>query len=95
MNVDAIRGVALEPAGVRAPANPAAASFGDALALALDGAASALESADGRAGAVAMGTGDVVDASIARAKADVALEIVSVTASRVSGAVNTLLQTQV
>lgn len=70
-------------------------AFANALAAAIDGTASAVERADGSAGAVAAGKGDVVSASVVRAKADVALEIVAVTASRISGAINTLLQTQV
>lgn len=74
---------------------PTGSSFGDLLAAALDGTSIALERADARAGAVAAGSGNVVDASIARAKADVALEIAAVAASRISGAVNSLLQTQV
>jgi len=78
-----------------APAGALRGSFGDALAAAIDDAATALERADGKAGAMAMGGGSVVDASIARAKADVALEVVSVAASRISGALNALLQTQV
>jgi flagellar hook-basal body complex protein FliE len=70
-------------------------SFGDVLADALDGTASAVARADGLADAVALGSGDVVAASVARAKADVLLEVVSVAASRVGGAINALLQTQV
>jgi flagellar hook-basal body complex protein FliE len=78
--------------GVPRTAGPA---FADALAAALDGASQAVEGADARAGALAAGTGSIVDASIARAKADVVLEIAAVAASRISGAVNALLQTQV
>ena len=69
-------------------------SFGDMLAAALDRTAVALDRADGGAAAVAAGSGSIADASIARARADVALEIAAVAASRVSGALNTLLQTQ-
>jgi hypothetical protein len=64
-------------------------------AAALDAVAGALDAADAQAGAVALGRGSVAEASIARAKADVLLEIAAVTASRVSAAVTTLLQTQV
>jgi flagellar hook-basal body complex protein FliE len=87
--------------GVAGPGSPAAtasskpSSFGDALAHALEGTADALHGADDQAALLAAGGGDVTAASIARAKADVALEVVSVAASRVSGAVNSLLQTQV
>jgi flagellar hook-basal body complex protein FliE len=95
MNID---GIAPAPAtsdlAVVAP-RPAGGTFGAALADAIDGAAGAIDRADGLAGAVAIGGGDVVQASIARAKADVMLEVVAATASRVSGALNSLLQTQV
>ena len=74
---------------------PPPSGFGAILAAALDGASSAIAGADARAAAVAAGAGSIADASIARAKADAALEIASVTASRVSGALNALLQTQV
>ncbi|HET9343302.1 MAG TPA: flagellar hook-basal body complex protein FliE [Candidatus Eremiobacteraceae bacterium] len=94
MNVDIIDGVA--QAGMPASASPrATSSFGDALASALGGAADALHGADVEAAVLAGGGGDVAGASIARAKADVALEVISVAASRVSSAVNSLLQTQV
>lgn len=94
MNVRPIDAVsAADTAGGVRPAAPA--SFGDALAAALGDAGDAVARADGAAALVAAGAGDVVGASIARAKADVVLEIASVTASRVSGAVETLLQTQV
>jgi len=95
MNAGAIQAVATPQLRDRTPDATAGTSFGAALASAIDGAAMALERADGSAGAMAVGTGSVVDASIARAKADVALEVVSVAAARVSGALNSLLQTQV
>ena len=63
--------------------------------MALGSTADALHGADVAAAVLAGGGGDVAGVSIARAKADVALEVVSVAASRVSGAVNSLLQTQV
>jgi|SRR5579864_6998163 len=74
---------------------PSSSGFGDVLIAALDSASSAIAGADARAAAVAAGSGSIADASIARAKADTALEIASVTASRVSAALNALLQTQV
>jgi hypothetical protein len=61
----------------------------------LDGAVGALRQADTAAQAVALGHGNIAEAAVARAKADVALEVAAITASRVSGAVNALLQTQV
>ena len=94
MNIDIVDGVA--QAGLRpAPSASTPSSFGDALASALGGAADALHGADVQAAVLAGGGGDVAGAAIARAKADVALEVISVAASRVSGAVNSLLQTQV
>ena len=94
MNVDIVDGVA--QAALPTSASPSTpSSFGDVLASALGGAADSLHGADVEAAVLAGGGGDVVGASIARAKADVALEVISVAASRVSGAVNSLLQTQV
>jgi flagellar hook-basal body complex protein FliE len=82
--------------GAAGPAIPAGrSSFVEALAAALGGADSTIRQADDAAALVAAGGDDIVGASIARAKADVELEIASVTASRVSGAINSLLQTQV
>ncbi len=93
MNVEPVGQFAVVgPSGSGAP--PARA-FSDVLAEALDSAQSALGAADGGAAAVAAGSGGVMEASLARARADVALEVASAAASRVSGALNTLLQTQV
>ncbi len=64
-------------------------------AAALDAVAASVDAADQKAGAVALGRGSIADAAIARAKADVLLEVAAVAASRVTGAVTTLLQTQV
>lgn len=69
-------------------------TFAQVLTAALDGAAGAADRADQLAGAVALGSGSVLEASVARAKADMLLEIVSVAASRVGNALNALLQTQ-
>ena len=94
MNVDIVDGVA--QAGLPSTASSSTpSSFGAALASALAGAADALHGADVEAAVLAGGGGDVAGASIARAKADVALEVISVAASRVGGAINSLLQTQV
>ena len=96
MNVEALQRIpSARSEGETSGFAPARRSFGDVLAAALDGAADAVEHADRLAGAVAAGSGSVVDASVARAKADVLLEIVSVAASRLSGALNSLIQTQV
>ena len=97
MNTSIVSGRVLSGDAGGAPAGTIVSStpFGDLLSAALENASSAIAGADARAAAVAAGAGSVADASIARAKADAALEIVSVTASRVSGAVNALLQTQV
>jgi len=75
------------------PANPT--SFQNALGSAAEALNGALSHADTLAAGVASGTVSVADASIARAKADVMLEIAAVAASRVSTSIGTLLQTQV
>jgi flagellar hook-basal body complex protein FliE len=95
MNVAPVQAFEFPQTSDGAPSQVPGNSFGNALAAAIDDAATALEQADGKAGAMAVGAGGIVDASIARAKADVALEVVSVAASRISGALNSLLQTQV
>lgn len=94
MNIKIDDGVASASPAPSGPAG-AARSFGAVLAAALNGADAGIRRADDAAALVAAGGDDIVGASIARAKADVALEVVSVTAARVSGAINTLLQTQV
>src|ERR1700736_6373155 len=87
----------IEAAGLR-PAvlieRDAPASTNSFAAL-LDGLSSVLRRADESAARLAIGGGSVAEASIARAKADVLLEVAAVAASRVSGAISTLLQTQV
>ena len=96
MNVEPVPAVALVGASPSDGARVAVSqTFGAALADALRCADDAVRAADDRAAALAAGSGSIVDASIARAKADVALDVVSVAASRVSGAVESLLQTQV
>lgn len=70
-------------------------TFTTALGDALDGLAASLSQADGLAAAFAVGKGNIAAAAIARAKADVALEIAAVAASRVTGAISVLMQTQV
>jgi flagellar hook-basal body complex protein FliE len=72
----------------------AGASFAAMLASMTNSAAGAVVAADRSAAMLASGGGDVAAAAIARAKADVALEIASVSASRVSSAITSLLQTQ-
>lgn len=94
MNIGIVDGIAQPGLPATGPSLKAS-SFGDALARALEGTSDALHGADEQAVQLAAGSGDVAGASIARAKADVALEVVSVAASRISGAVNSLLQTQV
>ena len=94
MNIGIVDGVAQLGLPAATPSSKVS-SFGDALARALESTTDALRGADEEAALLAAGGGDVARASIARAKADVALEVVSVAASRVSGAVNSLLQTQV
>ena len=93
MNVATV-GQGTDVAGTTTAARPGR-SFQAVLADAIDAADAALGIADGKAAAVAAGQGTVMDASLARAKADVLLDVVSVTAARVSAAINALLQTQV
>ena len=71
------------------------ASFGEALGSAIDGLSQSLQRADALAAAIPSGHASIADASIARAKADVALEVAAIAAARVSGAISQLLQTQV
>lgn len=70
-------------------------TFGEALESAIDGLSNALSKADALASAVASGKTGIAEASIARAKADVMLEVAAIAAARVSGAITQLLQTQV
>ena len=65
--------------------DPPSQSFGAVMASA----------ADALAATVASGKASIAEAAIARAKADVMLEVAAVAASRVSGSITTLLQTQV
>jgi flagellar hook-basal body complex protein FliE len=95
VNVPAIQSAIAAVDAGRTAASTVGASFADELAAAVDATATAIARADGNAAAVARGTGSIADASVARAKADVALEVVAVAASRVSGAINALLQIQV
>lgn len=73
---------------------PEGASFSETLTSALDSLSGALEKADSLAAAVPEKKADIADASIARAKADVMLEVAAITASRISGALSQLMQTQ-
>lgn len=72
----------------------AGATFASMLTSMTDTAAGAVGAADQSAAMLAGGHGDVAATAIARAKADIALEIASVAASRVSSAITSLLQTQ-
>ena len=75
--------------------SPKQASFADALGSAADAMTTAVSRADALASGVAVGKANIADAAIARAKADVMLEVAAIAASRISGAISTLLQTQV
>ncbi len=70
-------------------------SFPAAVTRLVDGLAGAVDDADRKASLLASGRGSVAGAAVARAKADVFLEIVAVAASRLNGAITALLQTQV
>jgi len=93
--VDGVTALPGAPGADSSLAKQGARPFSDVLADALDGTAGAVAHADELASAVALGSGDVVATSVARAKADVLLEVVSVAASRLGSAINALLQTQV
>jgi flagellar hook-basal body complex protein FliE len=94
MNVQALDALeAIRPRAAATGAQPM--SFGRLLEAAVDSASAAVSDADTKAAVVAAGGSGIADAAIARAKADVVLEVVAVAASRISGAINTLLQTQV
>jgi flagellar hook-basal body complex protein FliE len=93
MQIDAISAMpAMRDAVIRGPQG---AMFADALGSAADALTTALSRADALASGVAAGKSNIADAAIARAKADVMLEVAAIAASRVSGAITTLLQTQV
>jgi len=85
----------MRPAVLIEPQPAESAGAGQLFAAMLDGANAALERADIAASLLAAGKGSIAEAAILRAKADVALEIAAVAASRAGAAVTTLLQTQV
>ena len=93
MNIAALE--ALPPAVLIEPQPQTPAQAGRSFGALLDGAADALRRADDAAALVALGRGSIAQAAVQRATADVALEVAAITASRVSAAVTTLLQTQV
>jgi len=86
---------ALEGLGPQNVARSDSNAFGAMLGGALENLTQALNQADGLASAVALGKGGIADAAIARAKADVALEVAAVAAARITGAISVLMQTQV
>jgi flagellar hook-basal body complex protein FliE len=93
MQIEAINAMpAMRDAVIRVPQG---ATFADALGSAVDALTTALSRANALASEVAAGKSNIADAAIARAKADVMLEVAAIAASRVSGAISTLLQTQV
>jgi flagellar hook-basal body complex protein FliE len=73
---------------------PRAQSFSDALGTAIDSLSNALDGADALAVAVAQRKTDIADAAVARAKADVMLEVAAIGSAKISGAITQLLQTQ-
>ncbi|MBV8280507.1 MAG: hypothetical protein JO347_00400 [Candidatus Eremiobacteraeota bacterium] len=93
MNIAALE--ALPPAVLIEPVRDAPSNAGQSFGALLDGASAELRRADDAAALVALGRGSIADAAVQRAKADVALEVAAIAASRVSTAVTTLLQTQV
>lgn len=93
MRIDPIG--ALPLAAVETTHRQTTSGFADAMGSAADALSGALGRADALAAAVASGKANIAEAAIARAKADVMLEVAAIAASRVSGAVATLMQTQV
>ena len=93
MRIDPIG--ALPIVGISVQRSQQPPSFEVAMGSAADALADALSHADGLAEKVASGKASIAEAAIARAKADVMLEIAAVAASRVSGTITALLQTQV
>ena len=93
MNVAPIQ--PLPPLATLVPGDAPTASFSQTLGALLDGASGSIAAADGLAAGLVAHRSSVADAAIARAKADALLEIAAAAASRVSGAVTALLQTQV
>lgn len=92
----AIEAIAATTPAVLIERTPATASGSPAsFAQLLDGASAALARADTAAAMLAAGKGNVAEAAIARAKADVVLEVAAIASSRASNAISTLLQTQV
>lgn len=83
--------VPLQNAVLREPEAP---SFGEALGNALDSLSGALNNADALAASAAAKKTDIAEATVARAKADVMLEVAAIAAAKVSGAITQLLQTQ-
>lgn len=92
MQIDPIPALGAMPEA--APHQPHGPSFADLMGATADALTGALSRADALASDVASGKGSIADAAIARAKADVMLEVAAVAASRVSGAISALLQTQ-
>jgi flagellar hook-basal body complex protein FliE len=93
MGIDAI--APLSATGPTLLTRPAPSAFADAMGSAADALSGALTRADALAAGVALGKTDIAEAAIARAKADVMLEVAAIAASRISGAIATLMQTQV
>lgn len=73
---------------------PETSSFSEALGNALDSLSGALNKADALAASAVERKTDIADATVARAKADVMLEVAAIAAAKVSGAITQLLQTQ-
>jgi flagellar hook-basal body complex protein FliE len=73
---------------------PVPASFREALGNAIDSLSGALANADALAVSAAGKQANIADAAVARAKADVMLEVAAVASAKVSGAISQLLQTQ-
>ena len=73
---------------------PRSGSFSEVLGNAIDAVSGSLDRADALSVAAASKPADIADAAVARARADIMLEVAAVTAAKVSGALGQLLQTQ-
>jgi flagellar hook-basal body complex protein FliE len=84
----------IEPLANALLVRPAPQSFAQALGNAIDALSGSLDRADALSVSAASRPAEIADAAIARARADVMLEVAAVAAAKVSGAIGQLLQTQ-
>ncbi|GEM_PF-5310765 len=73
---------------------PERRSFDAVLGSAIDAVSGSLERADELSVSAATTPADIAKAAVARARADVTLEVAAVAAAKINGAISQLLQTQ-